>query len=258
MADGPVRVIERVVNILDCFLDTPGALGISELSRQTQLSKSTVHHLVTTLVQTGLLAPDGPSRLYRLGPKAAQLGTAFTESTDLRDLVLPTLTQLRDLTDETVTLHVKVDDQRVVMAQVVSTQGIRRVLQVGSSRPIHLGAVGMVLMSDLSDQEVLQLLNRARPQKWTTSTVTDPKQILDLVRRARIDGYSTLSEQTEEGVGVIALPLHDHRGKVPAAIVISGPIQRWNPVAIGPHIESMVAIVEDVSRRLGRRFDGHA
>jgi DNA-binding IclR family transcriptional regulator len=258
MADPPVRSIERAVKILDCFLLAPGALGISELSRQTQLSKSTVHHLVTTLVETGLLAPDGPSRLYRLGPKVAQLGTAFGESTDLRDLVLPTLTELRDLTDETVTLHVKVGDQRVVMAQVVSTQGIRRVLEVGSSRPVHLGAVGMVLMADLSDLEVLQLLKQPRPRRLTPKTVTDPRQILELVRRARTDGYSTLGEQTEEGVGVIALPLHDHQGRVPAAIVISGPIQRWNPDSMAPYLERMVAIVEGVSRRLGRRFDGRA
>lgn len=110
----------------------------------------------------------------------------------------------------------------------------------------------MVLMSDLSDQEVLQLLKRTRPERWTPKTVTEPPQILELVSRARTDGYSTLSEQTEEGVGVIALPLHDHSGKIPAAIVISGPIQRWNRDTMAPHLERMIAIVEDVSRRLGR------
>lgn len=255
MAESPIRVIARAVKILDCFLDARGSLGITELSRQTQLSKSTVHHVVTTLVETGLLAADGSSRRYRLGAKLAQLGNAFIESSDLRELVLPLMTELRDLTNETVTLHVKVGDTRVIIAQVVSTEGIRRVLEVGASRPVSFGAAGIVLMSALSDQEVLHLLKRRRPQRLTAKTVTDPHQILMLVQRARVDGYCILGEQTTVGVGAIALPIHDHRGAVPAGILISGPIQRWNPKTMATHLKRMKAIAEGVSRRLGLRLD---
>jgi DNA-binding IclR family transcriptional regulator len=255
MAESLIRVITRAVKILDCFLSAGGSLGITELSRQTQLSKSTVHHVVSTLVETGLLAPDGTTRRYRLGPKVAQLGNAFIESTDLRELVLPSLTELRDLTDETVTLHAKVGDERVIMAQVVSTQGVRRVLEVGASRPLNLGAAGIVLMSDLSDQEVLRFLKRSRPKKLTGHTVTDPQKILALVQRTRVDGYCILSEQTVVGVGAIALPIHDHRGAVPASILISGPYQRWNPKTIAPYLKRMTTIAEAVSRRLGGRLN---
>lgn len=252
MTDSPIRVIARAVKILDCFLEVRGTLGVTEISRQTRLSKSTVHHFVSTLVDTGLLAVDGPTRRYRLGPKLAQLGNAFVQSTDLRELVLPALTQLRDLTDETVTLHVKVGEERVTMAQVASTQSIRRVLDLGLSRPIYRGAVGMVLMGDMTDAEVVRLVKRSRPRQVTPKTVTDPQEILGLVQRARVDGYCTLGEQTESGVGVMALPIHDHRGMVPAAIVISGPIQRWNPKTMTPYIKRVKTIVAGVSHRLGQ------
>jgi len=139
MAESSIRVIARAVKILDCFVSARGTLGVTELSQQTRLSKSTVHHFVTSLVETGLLASDGPSRRYRLGPKLALLGNAFIQSTDLRDLTLPALTQLRDLTDETTSLHVKFGDQRMTTAQVVSTQGIRRVLNLAIIRPIYVG-----------------------------------------------------------------------------------------------------------------------
>jgi IclR family KDG regulon transcriptional repressor len=253
MAESSIRVIARAVKILDCFVGARGNLGITELSRQTRLSKSTVHHFVTTLVETGLLASDGASRRYRLGPKLAQLGNAFIQSTDLRDLGLRALTELRDLTDETATLHMKFGEQRVTMDQVASTQGIRRVLNLGVARPIYLGAVGIVLMGDMTDQDVLRLLKRSRPRRLTTKTVTDSNEILTLVQKARIDGYCMLSEQTEEGVGVIALPIHDHLGAVPAGIVVSGPIQRWNSKTMMPHLKRMKAIVDGVSRQLGQQ-----
>lgn len=258
MAESSIRVIERAVKILDCFVGARGTLGITELSKQTRLSKSTVHHFVTSLVETGLLAPDGSSRRYRLGPKLAQLGNAFVQSTDLRDLAVPALTALRDLTDETATLHVKFGEERVTMAQVVSNQGIRRVMDLGLSRPVYLGAVGIVLMGDMADEDILQLLKRKRPRRLTPKTLIDPKEMLSLVQKARVDGYSLLGEQTEEGVGVIALPVHDHMGAIPAGIVVSGPINRWNPKTIQPHIRRIKAIVDGVSRQLGKEPAGGA
>ena len=252
MAESSIRVIERAVKILDCFVGASGPLGVTELARQTKLSKSTVHHFVTSLVDTGLLASDGPSRRYRLGPKLAQLGNAFIQSTDLRDLAIRALTELRDLTDETATLHMKIGDERITMDQVVSRQGIRRVLNLGVARPLYLGAVGAVLMTDMSDQEITRLLRRNKPKKLTAKTVTDAEEIVALVKKARVEGYSTLSEQTEVGVGVIAVPIHDHLGAVPAAIVVSGPIQRWNPRTIQPYLKRIMAIVDGVSRQLGK------
>jgi DNA-binding IclR family transcriptional regulator len=255
MPESSIRVIARAVRILDCIVDARGSLGITELSRRTKLSKSTVHHFVSSLVETGLMASDGPSRRYRLGPKLAQLGNAFVESTDVRDLALPALTALRDLTDEPATLHVRVGDARVTMAQVASTQDIRRVLDLWVQRPIYLGAAGVVLMGSLTDKDILRLLKKSRPRRLTSKTVTDPQEILALVKQARVVGYSTLSEQTAEGVGVIALPIHDHQGAVPAAVVISGPIQRWNPKTIAPYVKRVKAIVEGVSAQLGRRLE---
>src|SRR5260370_39359003 len=128
MAESSIRVIARAVKILDCCVGARGNLGITELSKQTRLSKSTVHHFVTTLVETGLLASDGASRRYRLGPKLAQLGNAFIQSTDLRDLALRAPTELRDLTGETGSLHMKIGYQRVAMDRRGITKGVRGIL----------------------------------------------------------------------------------------------------------------------------------
>jgi DNA-binding IclR family transcriptional regulator len=110
-----------------------------------------------------------------------------------------------------------------------------------------------VLMGDMADQEILALLKRNRPKKLTPNTVTDPQEILKMVHRARTDGYCILNEQTDEGVGVVAFPIHDHLGAVPAGIVVSGPIQRWNSRAIQPYLKRMKAIADSVSKMLGRQ-----
>src|SRR4029077_15276783 len=111
--------------------------------------------------------------------------------------------------------------------------------------------VGVVLMGDMTDDDVLRLLKRSRPRRLTPKSVIDPQELLSLVQRARIDGYCTLGEQTEEGVGVVAVPIRDHLGAIPAAVVVSGPLQRWNPKTMAPHLKRMKAIVDGVSRQLG-------
>jgi len=193
MAESSIRVIVRAVKILDCFVGARSPLGITDLSKEMRLSKSTVHHVVTTLVGTGLLASDGASRRYRLGPKLAHLGNAFIQSTDLRDLARRRLIELRDLTDETASLHLKFGTQRIISDQVVSTHGIRRVLTLGLGRPIYIGAVGIVLMGDMSDRDILRMLKRSRPEQLTPRTVTNPQEILKLVQAARADGWAPLS-----------------------------------------------------------------
>ena len=253
MPQSSIRVIVRAVRILDCLVTAKAGLGVTELSRLTGLSKSTVHNLVTTLAQTELLAIDGSNRHYRLGPKLVLLGSAFVESTDLRDVVLPTMAELRDLTEETVTLHVKVGDDRVIIAQVVSNQEIRRVLEVGATRPVHLGSSGILLISGMSDDEVLRLLKRKPPEQLTTTTVTDPRKILALIRQARSDGHLILNSQSSDGVGAIALPIHGHQGVVLAAIVVSGPIHRWNSDTMAVHLERMKALAHQVDQSLGYR-----
>lgn len=246
-----IRVIVRAVKILDCFVGAERSLGISELARRSHLSKSTAHHVVSTLVETDLLAVDGPTRRYKLGPKLAQLANAFIESTDLREGLMESLVQLRDLTNETATLHVKVGRERVIVAQVVSQETIRQVLEVGLSRPIYIGAAGIVLMGDLSDTEVVQYVRASRPRKLTRKTVTDPQQVLALVRAGRRDGFCILGEQTELGVGAVAVPVRDSGGVIVAAVLISGPVERWNAKTIPAYTKRIVGIVEAASSRPG-------
>ncbi len=234
MAESPIRVIGRAVKILDCFLDNPGSLGITELARQTRLSKSTVHHVVSTL------------------------GRAFGESTDLREMLMPAMTELRDLTNETVSLHVPVADERAIIAQVESRQSVRRVLPLGATRPLNLGAAGVVLMSGMADDEIRDLLKRSRPRRLTQKTVTDPNEFMALIRQARLNGHSTLSEQMEDDVGAIAVAIYDHTGGVPACILISGPIQRWNAKVAMGHWRRIKSIADAVSHQMGWRPEAPA
>ena len=69
----PVSVVERVDRILSACANVEYSLGLTEVSRSTNLPKATTHRLDEQLVRAGLIERDG--RRYRLGLKLFELGS---------------------------------------------------------------------------------------------------------------------------------------------------------------------------------------
>ena len=66
--------LERGLAILGAFTPDRPVLGISELARMFELTRSTTHRYVATLATLGYLQQDEPTRKYRLGPRVLDLG----------------------------------------------------------------------------------------------------------------------------------------------------------------------------------------
>jgi DNA-binding IclR family transcriptional regulator len=63
-----IACVKKVCNILNCFTGDAPAWGNSEIAEKLEMNPSTVHHLVRTLCQEGMLIQDERKK-YRLGWK---------------------------------------------------------------------------------------------------------------------------------------------------------------------------------------------
>src|SRR5512146_164705 len=97
-ADGGSRSLERGLTILAAFRPGRPLLGVSELSREIGLSRSTAHRYVATLARLGYLRQDQVTRKYRLGPRVLDLGFSAISSMGLREISTPILKQLSEAT----------------------------------------------------------------------------------------------------------------------------------------------------------------
>ena len=105
---GTSQSLERGLAILSSFHSDRPLIGVSELSRELDLSRSTAHRYVATLAKLGYLQQDPDSKRYRLGPKVLDLGFSAINSMDVREISAP---HLRQLSDET-RLHGQPRDPR--------------------------------------------------------------------------------------------------------------------------------------------------
>ena len=119
---GTSQSLERGLAILSSFNSDRSLIGVSELSRDLELSRSTTHRYIATLAQLGYLQQDPDSRRYRLGPKVLDLGFSAINAMDLREISAPHLRQLSDETQHTVNLAI-LDGIDVVYIERCRTTG---------------------------------------------------------------------------------------------------------------------------------------
>ena len=145
-ASGHSQSLERGLAILSSFSSSRPLLGVSELSRDVGLSRSTTHRYVATLTALGYLQQDPVTRRYRLGPRVLDLGFSAINSMELREISVPHLQQLSDETGYTVNMAV-LDGSDVVYIERCrsSREGQRDIdlnLHVGSRLPAYCTSLG--------------------------------------------------------------------------------------------------------------------
>ena len=242
----------HAVRLLEAFVDGPAEYGISELSRQAGLSKSTVHRLVTTLVEVGWLERNPTTDKYRLGLKLFELGSAVAARLEVRECALPVMHDLMQRVGEAVHLAILDGDHVVYVAKVESQHAIRLFTQVGGHGPAHCIGVGKVLLAHAPAAVVEQVMAAGLPA-FTPHTITEPAALRAHLADVRRQGYALNLEESELGLVSVAAPVRDHSGAVVAGLSVAGPSQRLPAAKLPGLIAQTVEAADEVSRRMGYR-----
>lgn len=223
-----VQSIERAIAILKAFSLENEELGVTELSRQLELHKSTVSRLLTSLLRAGLVEENPVTRKYKLGMALVTLGGLVLHRLDVPQAARPLMQALAEATQETVILGIKDRDQTVNVAQIPSPQTVKHIKWIGRRDPLHCTAMGKVLLAYSPAAEQDGIISCGLP-RYTPNTITDPDLLRQELAQVREQGYAIGEEEFEVGLNEVAAPVHDHTQEVVAAISVSGPAFRLSP-----------------------------
>jgi IclR family pca regulon transcriptional regulator len=214
--------LERGLAILSSFSSDRPLVGVSELSRELNLSRSTAHRYIATLARLGYLQQDPDSKRYRLGPRVLDLGFSAINSMDLREVAAPHLRQLSDETQHTVNLAI-LDGSWVVYIERCRTAlpGQRDIdlnLHVGARLPAYCTAMGKAILAFVAEDRREEIIASIDFVQRGPNTITSQGAFRDELARIRELGVAVNDEELAYGLRSIAAPIHSHTGEAIAAL----------------------------------------
>jgi len=197
-------VLWKAFDVLGSFSQSRRALTLSEISRGSGLPKSTVHRILTMLLEVKAVERVGPR--YRMGLTIFAMGTCSAEMA-LRDVALPYLERLRRTTGQTVHLAVLDSSDVVYIEKLVSASSPPTPAIVGGRLPAHATGIGKALLAFSPDgARPPGKLDGMLPAR-TTATVTRPAALRQCLREIRASGVATDRGEAVSGLACVAAPI---------------------------------------------------
>jgi DNA-binding IclR family transcriptional regulator len=249
------QAVDRALGVLVALGEARPAPGLSELSIELGLHKTTLFRMLGALERTGFVERDAGQHGYRLGPTLLRLGAQAKRATSLHEVARPILTELAATTGETASLEVLVGDEVLILDEVHGHFLIGSRSEVGTRWPAHATSTGKVLLAAAQFDPTNDARSTARnpPAKLsriTPNTITSRTAFDRELTKVWNAGFAVAREELEPGVVAIGAPVHNADGRAVAAISVAGPVARLEAA----RVTAIAAIVRRMAARISARL----
>lgn len=251
-APATVRAVDHCLQLIEALARTDESRGVTDLSAELRLAKSTVYKLLQTLLRRSYVVQEPGSGRYRLGLKFLELGAAVMGSLSIREVAQPHLQALMQATRETVHLGMLEGHEVVYADKIESPLTIRMYSRVGRRSQLHCTALGKALLAYQPEEELRSILSGGL-RRHTRRTITTGVRLRAELQRIREEGYALDNEEFEAGLRCVAAPIRDHTQAVVASLGIAGPAPRLGPARLPTLIKHVKEAADAVSAALGSR-----
>ena len=245
-----VSAVSKVFAILDA-IGAQGQIGITELSGQLAMSKTTVHRFLQTLKRLNYVTQDEATERYRLTIRLCELGAKALENVDLIREADVEMRRIGQLTREAVHLGALDEDGIIYIHKIDADYGLRMQSRVGRRNPLHSTAIGKVLLAAMEPEDARRIVSQLEFRKSTPKTLASADALLNILPRVQQQGFGEDNEEQEEGLQCVAVPVFDRFGQVIAGLSISFPTMRCGADTKSHYVLLLKEAGLAISARLG-------
>jgi DNA-binding IclR family transcriptional regulator len=224
-------------------------MGVAEVARGCNFSKTTAHRLLQSLVDRGYVTKSGEPSRYCLNLKLWTLANIGFRQYDLRDLARPHLIELCRATREATHLSMLQDDNVVFIDKVDADQAIQAFTPIGGTGPAHALATGKAMLAHLDEASLDATLGHLTA--FTERTITGRAELKLHLRSVREQGYAVATDEWFRNIAGVAAAILDARGYPLAAIGLAGPRDRLTDSEIQRIGPIVGAAAKKISKLLG-------
>lgn len=213
-------------------------MGVTELSSETGLHKSTVHSYLRTLEDLGYVINDNGR--YRLSLRLFTNGCRVRNDFMVYRKGRSEVRELARETGELVNVGVLENDRVTILFIVEGDDAIQDSSKPGMELPVHTSALGKAMFAYVPEDRVDAIIDRQGLQKATQKTIADRDALFDELTVVREQGYAEDDEEWNTGLYCVAAPVLDGDEAPIGAVSISGPAR---PMKEDAYHESLANLV---------------
>lgn len=248
---GAVRSVERALLLLE-HLSATGGINLSQLARDTRLSVSTCHRLLTTLQARGFVRYDRTSWQWLVGHRALAVGATFAEARDLVGVARPIMVRAARESGQMVNLGVTSAAGVAFLHRVDPRTPSMSGAPVVSSIPLHCSSIGKAILARLQEHEVRDLIEADGLAPRTAKSITRAKQLFADLKHCERRGYAIDDEENTVGLRCVAATIFDEFCRPAAAVSIAAAAERLD----GERIDTFGRIVRAAANDITRAYGG--
>ncbi len=202
------------------------ALRVSEAAGELGVAPSTAHRLLNALRRRGFVLQEKPNSAYRPGPVLNEIGLAAVSRVDIRQVARPVLEEVRDRTQETVSLSLLEGRNVRFIDCVESPRAVRVGNRTGVVLPAHCTAAGKAILAAMPETELARRFAGGELVTRTEFSVSDWQRLEAELVEIRRTGYAVNIEEGERGISAVAAVLRDRAATPLASVAVVVPANR--------------------------------
>ena len=205
-------------------------IGLTALTRETGMSKATVHRMMLALMAEGMVEQDEASRRYHLGVECYVLGSAASQRHGLHHIAAPILSRVANECGDTAFLTVANGSYSVCVLREDGDYPIKtHALMPGDRHPLGVGAGSLALLAAMPDEDIEACLESNAELIAKSYPHYSLSLLHEQVQQTRAQGYALNEGLVLPGSWGVGVPLQTHSGDILGALSIAAPDSRMRP-----------------------------
>lgn len=233
-----INSVQKACRILRSLTE-PRVNRLSEVAAQASLNKVTTLRILEVLTREGFVRRDEATKTYSLGDEVFILAAAVHNHDDVRSRARPSMVRLAALSEDSVLLSVRSGPEAVCVDREVGNFPIRaNFVELGSRRPLGVGAGALALLAWQSDDEIEAILPIVAAKLSPYPKITVP-WLRSEIRKSRVRGYTLFLDMLVDRMGGVGVPILCSEGKPVGALSIAALSDR-----IASRLDSLVDMLK--------------
>lgn len=245
-----VPMIDTACSVMDYIFNHDGEAGISSISVDLGLSKSTVFRIIKTLESWDFIQKNEINDKYQLGTFFIKAGEQKKYNLDLAKVSKPIMEELANELGETINLG-SLYENKVLSLESVSGETSGLISKLPPMFELYCSGIGKLLMAEFTKEELEFFFEKESISPKTISTITNIKNMESEIEKIKANGYSVDDEEYEYGLYCIAAPIFSADKKMIAGISISGPKSRMEHKGMDSLEAKIIQAGKNISKKLG-------